>query len=241
MKYYKYYGSIRRNMDQYSLEFYGVNEEVEDDVRQNIRNLLIPLGHNDMVDPIYTCVKELLINAIKANYKNIFFEGYKPVNKDNALPYEKALQETIQPGDVVLDIGAGTGIFSFLACQLGAGKVYAIEPDQAVQLAREIAIANNMSDKITFIEDFSTRIDLPEPVDVIVSDLRGVLFVFVRRRRYLGTGGPRFAALRPEPGIPPAGQAGRLLPARLRQCRGEPGLRRNLQRRAGWLLFAPES
>ena len=29
---------------------------------------------------VYTCLKELLINAIKANFKNIYFEGYSSKN-----------------------------------------------------------------------------------------------------------------------------------------------------------------
>ncbi len=43
--------------------------------------------------PIFACVKELLINAIKANYKNIYFENYDPKNKsDEIIDYKKALE-----------------------------------------------------------------------------------------------------------------------------------------------------
>ena len=112
-------------------------------------------------------------------------------------PYVRALTATIRPGDVVLDIGAGTGIFSLLACQLGASRVYAIEPDNAIQVAREIAAANGYADRIEFIQDISTRVTLPEAAHVIVSDLRGVLPLFERhipaivdaRHRHLAPGG----------------------------------------------------
>jgi protein arginine N-methyltransferase 1 len=92
--------------------------------------------------------------------------------------YEKALRETIRPGAVVLDIGAGTGIFSLLACQMGASKVYAVEPDNALQVAKDIASRNGHHEVITFLQGFSTQIDLPERADVAVSDLRGVLPLF---------------------------------------------------------------
>ena len=92
--------------------------------------------------------------------------------------YASALSRAIKPDSVVLDIGTGIGIFAMLACQFGARRVYAIEPDNAIQVAREIAAANGFVDRIEFIQELSTRITLPERVDVIISDLRGVLPLF---------------------------------------------------------------
>ena len=89
--------------------------------------------------------------------------------------YAQALRQAITPSSSVLDIGAGTGIFSLLACQFGARQVYAVEVADAILTAREIALANGYADRITFIQGLSTEITLPERVDVIVSDLRGAL------------------------------------------------------------------
>jgi type I protein arginine methyltransferase len=89
--------------------------------------------------------------------------------------YEKALQQTITPDSVVIDIGTGTGIHALLACQFGARRVYAIEPASAIHVARETAQANGYGDRIEFIQDLSTQVTLPEQADVIVSDLHGVL------------------------------------------------------------------
>ncbi|MFQ5742654.1 MAG: 50S ribosomal protein L11 methyltransferase [Acidobacteriota bacterium] len=94
--------------------------------------------------------------------------------------YEQALRQAIEPDSVVLDIGTGTGILAFLACQLGARRVYAIEPGDVIQVAREIAAANGFADRIEFIQDLSHRVSLPERADVMVSDLRGVLPPFRR-------------------------------------------------------------
>lgn len=103
--------------------------------------------------------------------------GYGQMIADRArvAAYREAMQRSITPGCVVLDIGTGTGFFAMLACRLGAGKVYAVEPDDVIELARTIARDNGYAGRIEFIQDLSTRIDLPEPVDVVVSDLRTIL------------------------------------------------------------------
>lgn len=111
--------------------------------------------------------------------------------------YAQALRQTVRPGSVVLDIGAGTGIFSLLACQFGAGEVHAVEPHAAIEVARATAAANGCAGRISFHQTLSTAITLPRPADVIVSDLRGVLPLMQHhisaiadaRRRLLAPGG----------------------------------------------------
>jgi ubiquinone/menaquinone biosynthesis C-methylase UbiE len=89
-----------------------------------------------------------------------------------------ALKNAITPESIVLEIGTGLGSFAILACQLGAKKVYAVEPNVLVNLAKENAIANGVADKIEFIEKMSTDIDLPEKADILICDLRGGLPIF---------------------------------------------------------------
>jgi len=111
--------------------------------------------------------------------------------------YAEALRKTVRSGSVVVEIGTGPGIFAVLACQLGAGKVYAIESAEIIQIAREVAAANGCAGKIEFFEQLSDRVTLPVRADVIFSDLRGILPFFERhipaivdaRRRFLGPGG----------------------------------------------------
>ena len=89
--------------------------------------------------------------------------------------YTEALRVTVKPGDIVLDLGTGTGIFALLACQFGASQVYAIEPNENIQVAKRLAKDNGVADRINFIQEISTKINLPEQADVIISDLRGLL------------------------------------------------------------------
>ncbi len=109
-------------------------------------------------------------------------------------PYVRALEAAIEPGAVVLDIGTGTGFFAVLACRFGAKKVYAIEPDDAIVVAHKTAIDNNCADRIEFIHALSTQIDLPERVDVIISDLRGVMPLFQHHIRAIADARTRFLA-----------------------------------------------
>ena len=111
--------------------------------------------------------------------------------------YAQALHKTVRVGSVVVEIGTGPGIFAVLACQIGASRVYAIEPSEIIQVAREVAAANGYADKIEFFEQLSNHVTLPTRADVIVSDLRGVLPLLERhipaivdaRSRFLAPGG----------------------------------------------------
>lgn len=111
--------------------------------------------------------------------------------------YREALRRSVKPGCVVLDMGTGPGIMAMLACQFGARKVYAIEPDPIIQVARQNVAENGLAGRIEFIEGLSTQVSLPERADVIVSDLNGTLpwyqqhfaSVIDARRRFLAPGG----------------------------------------------------
>ena len=106
--------------------------------------------------------------------------------------YVQALRQAVKPNSVVVDIGTGTGIWALLACKFGARKVYAIEPNDAIQVAREIAEANGYGERIEFIRKLSTQVTLPEQADLIVSDLRGVLPLFQHHLPSIVDGRQRF-------------------------------------------------
>jgi len=89
--------------------------------------------------------------------------------------YVSALRQAVKPESVVVDLGSGPGLFALLACQMGARRVYAIEPDNVIEAARQAAIANGYQERLVCIQDYSTRVTLPEQADVIISDLRGIL------------------------------------------------------------------
>ncbi len=111
--------------------------------------------------------------------------------------FRGALEKSLKPGDVVLDLGSGTGILGLLACRAGARRVYSIEMGGIIELAREISKANGFADRHSFIKGHSMRVELPEKVDLIVSDQIGrfgfeagvVGFFKDARKRFLKPGG----------------------------------------------------
>lgn len=88
--------------------------------------------------------------------------------------YRRAIAATVRPGSVVLDLGAGTGIMSLLAVRAGARRVHAVDPSSAVWLIPELARDNSVEDgRIVVHQSSSHEMDVPEPVDVVIADMRG--------------------------------------------------------------------
>lgn len=111
--------------------------------------------------------------------------------------YCRAIAAKVKPGAVVLDLGAGTGIASLLAVRAGAKRVHAVDPNPAIWLLPELAAESGFADKIQVHNASSLEMEVPEPIDVLVSDLRGQTplagehLAAIRdvRRRWLKPGG----------------------------------------------------
>jgi predicted RNA methylase len=84
--------------------------------------------------------------------------------------FREAIIEVVQPGDIVVDIGTGTGLLAYFACQAGAARVFAIEEGPIVNLARELALLNRFADRVEFFNELSYRVELPERADVLITE-----------------------------------------------------------------------
>jgi 2-polyprenyl-3-methyl-5-hydroxy-6-metoxy-1,4-benzoquinol methylase len=87
--------------------------------------------------------------------------------------YLDAIRATVRAGDVVVDMGTGTGVMAVAAAQAGAARVYAIEATGIAKAAQRVFEANGVADRITLIEGYSTQIDLPERADVLIAEVIG--------------------------------------------------------------------
>lgn len=90
--------------------------------------------------------------------------------------YARAIRESVEPGDVVLDIGTGSGLLAMMAAQAGAAKVVACEANPALAAtAREIVRRNGFGDRIEVVASKSTALEragtLAGGADLIVSEI----------------------------------------------------------------------
>lgn len=73
--------------------------------------------------------------------------------RKNKIAFKKAINNTIKKGDIVVEIGTGSGVLSMFALDAGASKVYTVELDKVnVQLLRKTFNANGYTGKIKIIE-----------------------------------------------------------------------------------------
>lgn len=106
-----------------------------------------------------------------------------------------AVHERVRPGDVVVDLGAGTGLLGLFACEAGAAKIYAVESSGMIDVARQIARANGFEERIVYLQGMSDQVTVPEPADGLVCDQighfgfeAGLPEFIVDARRFLKTG-----------------------------------------------------
>jgi SAM-dependent methyltransferase len=111
--------------------------------------------------------------------------------------YRRAIAHVVKPGDVVLDVGAGTGILSIFAAAAGARRVYAVERTTIADVARQLIESNGYSACIEVLQSDLEEVTLPEKVDVIISEWMGgfgvdenmLAPVVMARDRWLRPGG----------------------------------------------------
>ncbi len=142
--------------------------------------------------------------------------------------YHQGIHRLVQPGDVVLDLGTGTGLLAFMASRAGAAKVYAVEHSDFIEVAREIAAHNDIAN-IEFVQASSRDFTPSEPVDVVLHEQMGdELFNENMLQNLLDL---RDRVLRP---------GGRLLPARFRLFVEPVSFHESMRVRRIWNIDLPD-
>lgn len=93
--------------------------------------------------------------------------------------FQRAIEQIVKPGHVVVDAGSGTGLLGLLAAKAGASKVYCLEiNDEFVDIIKIHAKRNGLEDRIEAICADATTCRLPEQVDVIISEVISAGFFY---------------------------------------------------------------
>lgn len=85
----------------------------------------------------------------------------------------RLMQDEIRPGDVVADLGSGSGVLAIAAAKLGATRVAAIENDpDAIGNAEENVATNDVGRVVSVIEgDAGLLLPLVAPVRVVLANI----------------------------------------------------------------------
>jgi len=89
--------------------------------------------------------------------------------------FQQALQAQVEAGDVVVDVGAGTGVLSLFAAQAGAERVYAIERSRLAKHAAALIEHNGADDRIEVLCGEAAELCAERELqcDVLVSEWLG--------------------------------------------------------------------
>jgi len=101
-------------------------------------------------------------------------------DKVRTLSYKRSIIENkhLFRGKAVLDVGCGTGILSLFASQAGARVVYAVDTSDIINQAKQIVIDNGFSGKVICLQGKMEEVELPEKVDIIVSEWMGYFLLY---------------------------------------------------------------
>jgi hypothetical protein len=94
-------------------------------------------------------------------------------DKVRNVAFAQAISKQVRPGDVVVDLGAGTGFLAMLAARAGAARVHAIEAADVCALGKKITRENGFEKVITWHHAPSYEVELKQKATVLLSETFG--------------------------------------------------------------------
>ncbi len=100
------------------------------------------------------------------------FHHHLLLDRTRVESYRAAIEAIVRPGDVVVDLGAGSGILSAFAARAGASRVYAVELDRhAAPFVEETIRANDLAKTVELVRADAEEWVPPGPADVVLCEM----------------------------------------------------------------------
>lgn len=123
----------------------------------------------------------LLVPVEEAEATPVIFANYAGVDVHRAMlndevrlrGYWEGLGAVVQPGDVVIDAGSGTGVLAVMAALRGAARVYAIERTDMAAVISKVAADSGVGDRVIVVRGDVGTVALPEKARVMVTETFG--------------------------------------------------------------------
>lgn len=149
------------------------------------------IGRRVLIRPSWVDQKELDVRpddiVLALDPGLAFGTGLHPTTQMCAM----ALEERLQPGQSVLDVGCGSGILSVLAKKMGAGRVDGVDTDpEAVRATLENAQVNGVGDGINVAQGSWDAAPQTQPYDVLIANILAPVII-----KLLGAGMGRMGKL----------------------------------------------
>lgn len=101
-------------------------------------------------------------------------QAWMVLDRSRTLAYARAIESVVHPGDVVLDIGTGSGVLALLAAKRGAARVYGFERSRAHELARAHVRAAGLDSVVEIVHADLMDVDtLPARPNIILGEVLG--------------------------------------------------------------------
>jgi SAM-dependent methyltransferase len=108
-------------------------------------------------------------------YSDIGEHAWMLLDRIRVEGFARAIRKIVKPGDVVVDIGTGTGILAVIAAKAGAKKVYALDRSPILDVAKELFKENGVDHIIEIIKGDVRKAKLSQPPNVVVGEMVGNL------------------------------------------------------------------
>lgn len=114
-------------------------------------------------------------------YSDIFsgWRSQRGMLRDTArtMAFQRAIERIVSAEDLVVDVGAGSGILSLFAARAGAARVCALELTDMAEDARSLAHLNGLGERVEILRIDAREYEPSQPIDLLMGEWMGEFLI----------------------------------------------------------------